>query len=67
MPTPNHKNAKGIPAARKTLSMGSKTLKLYKLRSNVEISKYKNSSNIIHQEKLTESIVLTRAVQSNIL
>jgi hypothetical protein len=34
---------------------------------NNEISKYINSSYIIHQEKLTENIVLIRAIQSNIL
>jgi len=44
IPIPNHRNAKGIPIASKILSIGSKPLKLYKLRMNVEILKYINNS-----------------------
>ena len=43
IPVPNHKNVKGIPIPSKTLSYGSKALKLYKLRTNVEILKHINS------------------------
>ena len=65
---PSHKNAKGMPTDKRTLSIGSKLLKLYKLRRSEEIYSSHNEFQEKHIYRFFKEILpktLCRFVLNN--